>query len=94
MHVLTLSQNKIQSLPDWIYYHARQTLERLDVSKNSEFSFIPDGICNMDKLKVLLFHGNNIVSLPKDITRLQKIEEFGLEWWQYTSIDETTFQKK
>jgi hypothetical protein len=48
----------------------------------------------MDKLKVLMLHSNYIKVVPRDINRLLKIEEFGLEWWQYLYIDEVTMGKK
>jgi Leucine-rich repeat (LRR) protein len=48
---------------------------------HNQYSQIQEGLCNMDKLKVLLIHGNHIKGLPRDINRLLKIEEFGLEWW-------------
>ncbi len=48
----------------------------------------------MDKLKVLMLHFNYIKVVPRDINRLLKIEEFGLEWWQYLYIDEVTMGKK
>jgi hypothetical protein len=48
----------------------------------------------MDKLKVLMLHANYIKGVPRDINRLLKIEEFGLEWWQYLYIDEVTMGKK
>ena len=48
----------------------------------------------MDRLKVLMLHGNFIRELPRDIGRLSKIEEFGLEWWQYLYIDEVTLGMK
>jgi hypothetical protein len=36
-----------------------------------------------------------IRDLPRDIGRvIAKIEEFGLEWWQYIYIDEVTLGKK
>lgn len=61
---------------------------------HNQYSQIHEGLCNMDKLKVLLIHGNHIKGLPRDINRLLKIEEFGLEWWQYLYIDEITMGKK
>jgi Leucine-rich repeat (LRR) protein len=72
----------------------KYTLERLDVSHNL-YSSVHEGLCNMDKLKVLMLHGNLIKAIPKDIGRIaQKIEEIGLEWWQYIYIDEATLGKK
>lgn len=53
-----------------------------------------EGLCNMDRIKVLMLHGNYIRVLPRDICRLTKIEEFGLEWWQYLFIDEVTMGMK
>ncbi|TNV74701.1 hypothetical protein FGO68_gene6590 [Halteria grandinella] len=94
---LTLSFNQIPSLPDWFFSAQgtlRGTLERLDLSFN-QYSFIPDGICNFDNLKVLSIQGNQVSSLPCAISRLVKIEEFGLEWWQYiVGVDEVNIGKK
>jgi hypothetical protein len=81
----------LKALPDWVYYHVRHTLERLDISLNPDFTQMPEAIGNLDRLQVLLLYGCNLCSLPSGVTRLQRIEEFGLEWWQYTSIDESTF---
>lgn len=45
-------------------------------------------------MKQLLLQGNNISELPRQMHKLNKIEEFGLEWWQYISLDEKRFGKK
>lgn len=41
-----------------------------------------------------MLHANYIKGVPRDINRLLKIEEFGLEWWQYLYIDEVTMGQK
>ena len=93
---LSLASNRLTHLPDWLYYNARYTLERLDLSSNQNpLLAAHEGLCNLDRLKVIYLHGNMIRELPRDIGRVvAKIEEFGLEWWQYLYIDEVTMAKK
>jgi len=55
---------------------------------------LPDSLGSLENLKSLMLQGNNISSLPRELIKLAKIEEFGLEWWQYIQIDEIAFAKK
>ncbi|KAI2809283.1 hypothetical protein RDWZM_003389 [Blomia tropicalis] len=83
--VLTLSHNKIKSIPyeiDKLY-----NLERLNLF-NNYIPDLPNSICNLSKLRLLNVGMNNIHSLPQGMSRLTMLEVLDLT---YNFLDENSF---
>lgn len=85
IRVLTLSHNKIKSIPNEI--DKLYNLERLNFFNNF-VSELPSSLCSLSKLRYLNAGMNNLHSLPPGMHHLQLLEVLDLS---YNFLDENSF---
>ena len=64
MHTLSLAQNNLKDLPDWLFQLTKQSLHRLDLSQNQNLLKLNQNICQLENLRILLFHSCPIIEIP------------------------------
>ncbi len=83
LEILCAQNNRITSLPSSIGSLA-PTLTTLNVSENL-IKVVAEEICALRSLVVLNLYHNLFVTIPTSFWKLERLEEFTLEWFAYAS---------
>jgi len=84
--ILDLSDNKITSIPEFIWSLVK--LQKLNLSYN-KITSIPNSIYSLIDLKILCLDYNQITSIPESISSLINLQVLNLHSNQITSIPES-----
>lgn len=90
LETLVLSHNKLTNL--FMRMQSLQSLEVLLVNNNS-LTEVPESLGQLLQLKRLHLHDNRLASLPRAMSKLTKLEEFSIEWFQYTRPTNSKVQR-
>lgn len=83
--LLSASQNLLKSLPKTLF-EGNLKLEHLQFNDN-KLSKLTSKIGSLMNLKSLMLQNNTIYALPVSLYKLSKLEELGLDWFTYLTMD-------
>ncbi len=70
----------VKAFRDWLWVHKRNVAANLAhlICEGHNLTFLPNEICEFEKLKVLRLHNNSILAVPDRINKLVNLTELNL----------------